>query len=238
MKFYKKHSLFNDFQHIIDLIFPQYCSVCTQRLSGTEKHICTSCLYTLPTVKNTSFTDNLFVRTFWGLLPIERGTALFFYQKNSDYRNILFDLKYHKCPEIGVFMGRIMANRLLPLGFFDGIDIIVPVPLARQRQKERGYNQSEEIAKGISEISHLPIESKAIVRIVHNTTQTRLQRIERQTNVEGIFKLNTPERLQGKHILLLDDVMTTGATLLACGKAIASLPGTSISILTLAWTKT
>lgn len=220
----------------LDLVFPRHCSVCGKPLSATETFVCAACLYALPRVDHLSFTDNAMVQAFWGLLPVDRGTALFYYQKGSDYRNILFDLKYRHQPETGVFMGRVMAARLAPRGFFEGIDVILPVPLARTKQRERGYNQSEQIARGITAVTGLPVETQAVIRSVHTSTQTRLHRLERQANVQGSFCLKMPERLQGKHVLLLDDVMTTGATLLACGEVIAALPGTKISLLTLAWT--
>lgn len=225
------------FRSIADLLFPRYCSVCGKRLTGTEVYLCAPCLYTLPLVKHVSFTDNPLIRTFWGLLPAERGTAFFFYSKTSAYRHILWELKYRRCPRIGVFMGRLAARQLAPAGFFDGIDVLVPVPLARSRQRKRGYNQSEQIARGIAAVTRLPVDTRSISRAVRNTSQTRLRRLERQTNVRGIFRLNTPEQLRGKHILLIDDVMTTGATLLSCGETLAALPGVKISILALAWTR-
>lgn len=237
MRFYKCHTFATWWKSVADLLFPRYCSVCNRRLSVTESHICAPCLYTLPLVKHVSFTDNPLTRTFWGLLPIEHGTAFFFYNKESAYRKILWDLKYRGRPQIGEFMGRMMAQRLAPTGFFNGIDFLIPVPLAPERQRARGYNQSERIAQGIATVTQLPIDTRSIVRTVHNTTQTRLHRLERQKNVQGIFHLKTTEHLCHKHVLLIDDVMTTGATLLSCGEALATIPDIKISILTLAWAK-
>lgn len=223
-------------QGLVDVIYPRHCSVCGTALASTEAYICTSCLYALPRVDALSFTENPFVRTFWGLFPVDKGTAFFYYRKGSDYRRLLFDLKYNRQPHLGVALGRIMARRLQEQQFFTGIDGLIPVPLSAARRRRRGYNQSEQIARGVSAVTGLPVWSRTLIRTVDNPTQTRLHRSERQANVDDIFRLTNSDGLSGKHLLLIDDVMTTGATISACGETLARIPGVRISVLTLAWT--
>ena len=146
---------------LLDLISPRLCVVCGHRLTVTEEIICARCNLHLP---RTGFQKNPYenemAKLFWGQIPIERATALFYYEAHAETANILYQLKYKNYPEVGVEMGRIMATELERSGFFDGIDGIVPIPLARKRQRQRGYNQSLEIARGIQEITHCRIKLK------------------------------------------------------------------------------
>ncbi len=222
---------------LIDLLIPRRCPVCHHRLALTEEYLCASCLFGLPTVHHTSFTHNPMARRFWGVLPIEHATAFFRYQRGSNYSRILLDLKYRHHPEVGVLLGRMLATRLIPQGFFEGIDVLVPIPLSARRERKRGYNQSLKIAEGVAVATGLPIAADALRRTVDNASQTQVGRAERATNVQGIFSLHRPETLTGRHVLLIDDVMTTGATLLACGETFSHLPDVKISILTLALTE-
>lgn len=143
-------------------------------------------------------------------------------------------MKYRDKKEIGRIMGRNMAGELLESDFFRGIDLLLPLPLHRKRMKARGYNQSEWIAKGIADVTHLPIETEAVERIKHVETQTNKMPYERWENVQNIYKLQYPERLSGKHVLVIDDVLTTGATAEACIKSFEHLKNIKISVLTLA----
>lgn len=176
-------------------------------------------------------------KTFWGQIPIERAAALFYYEPHAETANILYELKYKNHPEIGEVMGRLMAREFQPEGFFDGIDGIVPVPLARKRQRQRGYNQSHELAKGISEITGLPLFDKVVRRTVFEGSQTSLGRWERNENVEQVFELRDAPTIQGKHLLIVDDVVTTGATVIACAKELCKAEGVRISILSLGLAK-
>ena len=224
---------------LLDLIAPRPCVVCSRRLNITENSICTVCNLHLPRLgkNNLPFDDNDMARMFWGLIPIERAAALFYYAANSDSSNILLALKYFGKHEVGIDMGRIMADEMMSAGFFDGIDLIVPLPLERKRERARGYNQSEMLAKGISMTTGIPYTDKAVERTTFSKSQTRLNRWERMENVNKSFHLINSKLLSGKHILLVDDVITTGATMLACAEAIAQVEGIKISILTLAYAK-
>ena len=177
------------------------------------------------------------VQLFWHLTPIRRAVAFIYYQPHSEMARMVYQLKYRNSPEVGEDLGRLMATDMQLAHYFDDIDLLVPVPLAQKRQRQRGYNQSEMLACGIADVTHLPIASKALKRQVFRESQTHLSRHERQENVNGIFVVADAETLKGRHVLLIDDVCTTGATLTACAQALASIEGIRISVLTLGFTK-
>lgn len=219
----------------IELLFPRYCRVCGHRLTQSEEELCLTCLRHLPRALCHGEKENEIEKLFWGLIPIERGTSFFVYRKGSDYSRLIYHLKYYHHPQTGHFLARHAATELQPLGFFDGIDVIVPVPLSKKRKRQRGYNQSELIAQGLSVVTGIPVESRCLIRRKANESQTHKGREERWENVKEIFALQHPDLLQGKHLLLVDDVLTTGATLCACGHEILrSANGVRISIFTLA----
>ena len=221
-------------ESLITLFFPSECLVCKTSFSHSEKCICTSCHIDLPRTHYHLQPNNPTEQLFWGRIPLERASAYFFYRKGSNYRHLLYQLKYGGKKNVGFDMGRHMAAELLASEFFKGIDVMLPVPLHKKRQKERGYNQSEWIARGIASLTGIPIECKAIVRSVYTETQTHQQLYERWENVEGIFEVHEPEKLIGKHVLLIDDVLTTGSTIAACALPLTNIEGVRISILTLA----
>lgn len=226
------------FSRILNLIAPRACHVCGHRLNIQEDCICTACNLHLPRTNYAlSPTDNMMARRLWGHVPVERCAALFHYEPHSQTANILYDLKYHQHPEIGRAMGEMIAEEFSGLGFFLGIDAIIPVPLTKSRQRERGYNQSHEIAKGVNAITRLPIVDKAVIRETFNESQTRKNALERRENVEKAFRLIGPESIEDRHLLLIDDVLTTGATITACAKELLKAPNVTISVLTLAVAK-
>ena len=225
-------------RRLLDLISPRLCVVCGHRLTVTEEVICTKCNFHLP---RTDFHHNAYenemAKLFWYLIPIERATAFFYYEPHSSTANIIYQMKYKDHPEIGEVMGRMMGKELMPSGFFDGIDGIIPVPLTKKRQRQRGYNQSEEIARGISEVTGLPLFDKVVKRVSFKGSQTNLGRWERNENVEKVFELIDGASIQGKHLLIVDDVVTTGATCIACAKALCQAGNVRISILSLGFAK-
>ena len=221
-------------QSLVRLFFPHECIVCHAPLHDDEHCLCTACHAGLPRTNYHLRKENRVERLFWGKIPLERATSFFFYKKGSDYHRILYRLKYRGEKQVGFYMGRYMAAELLPAGFFRDMEVILPVPLHARREKERGYNQSEWIAKGIASLTGLPVAHRAMMRRVYTETQTHQTLLERWENVEGIFELCEPERLQGKHVLLVDDVLTTGSTLTACATPLTALKGVRLSILTLA----
>lgn len=222
------------FDSFLSLFFPRCCLVCGGPLAKGEKCLCTRCNIELPRTGYHRIKDNLAERLFWGKIPLEKATAYFFYRRGSDFRYILHQLKYGGQKEIGEVMGRYMAAELLSSGFFEGVDVIVPVPLHKKKQKLRGYNQSEWIARGVSAITSIPVEISGVVREKNTETQTRKSVFERWENVDGTFHLVTPELFEGKHVLIIDDVLTTGATTVACASALEKAGGVRFSILALA----
>lgn len=218
----------------LSLFFPRCCIVCGQPLAKGEECCCTMCNINLPRTNYHLRKDNPVEQNFWGKLPLERATSFFYYRKGSDFRKILHQLKYGGQKELGAIMGRYMAAELMPSGFFQSIDVIIPVPLHKKKQRIRGYNQSEWIAKGISAVTGIHIDTESIIRRKNTETQTRKSTFERWENVEGIFELCRPESFSGKHVLVVDDVLTTGATTVACVSQLMQIEGIRISILTLA----
>ena len=223
---------------VLDLISPRICVMCGRRLSATEEVICNKSNFHLPrTVFAKDTYNNDMAKLFWGRLPIERASALFYYEGHSETANIIYQLKYKGHPEIGYIMGRMVASELMGYDFFDGIDGIVPVPLTKARRRNRGYNQSEEIARGISEITDLPIYNDLVKRTVFQGSQTRKNRWERNDNVEHVFAANKPVPAHLKHLLVVDDVVTTGATIVACSSKLVQSDDIKISVLSLGLTK-
>jgi ComF family protein len=165
---------------------------------------------------------------------IEKAAAFSYYTKGSRIRKLVHNLKYNGVREIGHEMGRIYANSLRSSGFFDDIDLIVPVPLHPSKQRRRGFNQSEYISSGISEVAGLPVDLKSLKRISVSDTQTRRSRYERWMNVEGIFDVADAQALRGKHILLVDDVITTGSTIESCATELLKIEDVKVSVVALA----
>jgi len=229
----------NWWTRFLDFISPRQCVVCGERLAPTERSLCSVCVLHLPrTTYQFTPEDNPMAQLFWHLTPVERAAALLFYEPHSEMARLVYDMKYHDRPDIGEDMGRLMANEMQFARYFDGIDILLPVPLSRKRMRQRGYNQSEQLAIGISDITHLPVVTKALRRKHFVKSQTQLSRHERQENVDDMFELRDGSLLQDKHILLVDDICTTGATLMACIEVLKDIPGIHLSVLTLGFTKT
>ena len=222
---------------LISLLFPRYCKVCKKRLTHSEKHLCISCLLDLPRTHYEEKPNNLLMQHFMEWPEVERATAYFYYYKEGEFSSLIHHLKYYDHPEVGSYLGRLAATELKTSGFFEGIDLIIPVPLSRKRYRQRGYNQSDYIAQGISEATEIPVITNCMERIIDTDTQTRKGKEERWKNAQNIFSITNRDILKGKHILLIDDVCTTGATLHACASTLLTIPGVRISIFTLAKTK-
>ena len=171
---------------------------------------------------------------FWGRCYIEKAAAFSYYSKGSRIRNLIHNLKYRGIKEIGYELGRIYGLSLKSSGFTSGINLIVPVPLHPGKRRIRGFNQSEIISEGISGVTGIPVETNALTRVVPSSTQTRRSRYERWTNVEGIFRVSAADIVSNRHILLVDDVITTGSTIESCVCELLKLPGVTISVAALA----
>jgi ComF family protein len=178
--------------------------------------------------------NNPVAQLFWGRCKIEKAAAFSFYNKGSRIRNLIHNLKYKGIKEIGYELGRIYGTVLHNSGFTEGIDLIIPVPLHPSKKRQRGFNQSDIISSGLSESTGLTVDAKILERKIVTETQTRRSRYERWENVEGIFNVTDTNMITGKHILLVDDVITTGSTLESCVNELLKTEGVKVSVAALA----
>lgn len=222
----KTIDIFRDFIH---LFFPAICLTCGNRLVKNEHCICIPCIYDIPRVKFKNYTDNQVTRMFWGRLNIRYAMAYYYFSRGSKYRNLIHQLKYNRQKEIGIFLGKQIGNELLHSPIC-GIDIIIPVPLHKTKRMQRGYNQSEIIANGVGSVLKKPVMTNLLYRTVNTNTQTKKSRYERWENIKDVFELQNKSFLKGKHVLLVDDVITTGATLESCALTITKQEDVTVSI--------
>ena len=220
--------------NFLDLFYPRLCPVCGWQLLRNEKVICTKCLLHLPKANYHLSDDNPVAKAFWGRVQVENATAWYFFEKGSSYQKLIHKIKYMRQKGIGYELG-IMFGEDLSLTLYQFVDELSPVPLHSRKLKKRGFNQSEWIARGIAESMNKQLNTVSLQRIVASPTQTRKSRYERWENVADIFQLTHPEKIENKHILLIDDVMTTGSTLEACASTILKAKGTKVSIAVLAY---
>lgn len=223
---------------LIDFFQPRQCEICGRRLALGEEVICSACNMLLPrTYQCLNQYGNNMVRLFWGRLRVERGAAFLYYHPQSPVSHLFYKLKYHDRPDIGVQLGRLAASEFDALGFFEGIDMIVPLPLSKHRERKRGYNQCREIAQGIAQLTGIRIADNVVHRVKDTVTQTSKHAAERFDNMSQAFRCEHPELLNGKHILLVDDLVTTGASLMSCAEEMQKNSDVLISIMTLGQTE-
>lgn len=222
---------------VFDIVFPRYCPMCGRRMLHDEEAVCITCLLHLP--RTDYYTghneENIITKLLSGQLDIVRGTAYLYYLADSEVGRIVHAFKYYGQEDVAYMIGRVMATDLMEKDFFEGIDILIPIPLSQKRRRWRGYNQCEALCSGISEVTGIPIVRNAVKRKTFRKSQTKLGRIMRMQNVEQDFILRNAahKHLNGKHVLLVDDVITTGATIKACGRALEGIEDIKISILAL-----
>ncbi len=220
--------------YLTELLFPRLCVVCGNRLIEQEQLICLYCLHHIPRTNFHLESENPVAKLFYGRVQIEQATSFFYFSKGSKYQTLLHSLKYKGMKELGAEIGKHFAIDLRQSPHFASIDLVCPVPLHPSKEKKRGYNQSWWIASGIATQMQKKLSDADLKRITATETQTRKSRFARWQNVEGIFHLANPEKFAGKHVLLVDDVVTTGATLEACVQEIHSKTDAKVSIATLA----
>jgi len=220
---------------LFEFVFPRYCKVCGRRLDPSEEELCISCYLGMPRLEYDMDSINPAERMLLTERSMVRAASVLQYSKESDYRNILFHLKYWHHPGVGQWLARIGATELMDKGFFEGVDCIVPLPLTRRKEIKRGYNQCMHIAKGVRKVTGLPIQTGAVIRRVNSSKQAGLGKYQRWRNAEGLFEVADASVIQGKHILIIDDVITTGATLCSMIDTIeVAVPDIKVSVFTLA----
>lgn len=218
----------------ISLVFPRVCSSCGNTLLRHEHCICNFCLVHLPTTDFHLHPDNQISRLFWGRAPVHHATAMLYFHKGSRVQHLVHLLKYKGKEEVGVYLGKRYGRELQQSPLFADVDLIIPVPLHPKKLRKRGYNQSEVFARGLAQSMEANIDPHTLVRITATDTQTRKSRFRRWENVSEVFAVNQPDRLSGKHVLLVDDVVTTGATLEACVQELLQCRNVRVSIATIA----
>lgn len=205
-------------------------------MSG-EELICTKCLLELPRSYYHLEKENPFYNKFRGRIPVKYVMTLFKFVKGSRVQHLLHALKYKNQPELGTSLGRMYGHDLLNAGFKDQFELIIPVPLHQARKRTRGYNQSEEFGKGLSEVLNIPCSDRFMKRVTKTDSQTRKSRLNRWQNVSEVFQVTVEKEIEAKRILLVDDVVTTGATLEACGQALINAGCNELSIACIASTQ-
>jgi ComF family protein len=221
---------------MLHLFFPHTCAGCGTDVIDHDQLLCLHCLNDLPATNFFNQPNNPVEQVFYGRIPVANAAAGYFFTKDSLLQNLIVQLKYRGNKQIGFYLGQLLGNFLIKSHRFKQVDALVPLPLNPRREKNRGYNQATMLCNGISSVWRKPVIEKAVVRRVYTETQTHKGRISRWENMDGIFEVINPSALENKHILLVDDVVTTGATLEACGSEILKVPGTTLSVATLAYT--
>ncbi len=224
-------------EDLINLLFPELCNGCGKLLYRGEEQICTKCKYDLPYTDFHLYKDNLVAKQLWGRLELNAAMAMLYFKKNTKVQNLIHSLKYDGKTDVGLFLGKLMAQQLKKSAFYQDIDLVIPVPLHQKKLRTRGYNQSEYIANGLAEELGIVAASKNLLRKKATESQTKKTRYIRFENMQDVFEIKNPAVLKDKHILLVDDVVTTGATLEACGNVLLNSGIKKLSIAAIAFSE-
>ena len=217
------------------LFYPHICTGCGSDLVEEDNLLCLQCVNDLPHTNFAMHAGNPVEKIFWGRLPLTAAMSEFYFTKGTLIQTLIHEFKYKGNTDMGLYLGAMMGSSLLSNNRFTKIDLMVPLPLFADKEFKRGYNQATILCNGISEVTDIPVIKNNVVRKRYTETQTKKHRTERWENVESSFEVSNPKEIAGKHILLVDDVVTTGATLEACGAEILKAEGTMLSIATLAY---
>ena len=219
---------------IVSLFFPNICNSCDSVLYQNEDIICSRCLLTLPKTKFHYHQQNPVTEIFDGRLTIESAAAFLYYSKGGRVQHMIHNFKYKKNLELGRLLGRLFGNDLRKSSLFNNVEAVIPIPLHESKQKLRGFNQSEVFGRELAAVLKIDFLADVLIREKVTTTQTRKSRFERWKNVDDVFRVTQPEKIRGRHILLVDDVVTTGATVEAAGLTLLDVPDVTISLAFLA----
>ena len=228
-------AIINIFSDFLNLIYPNICICCDEKLVNSEKILCSHCLADIPKTNFNDIRQNILAEMFWGRIQIEGATSLLYFRAESRYRKVLHKLKYEGQQDIGTQLGILLGNELVKTEM-NTIDYLIPVPLHPKRLRRRGFNQSEIIANGVSKVLDKPVINNVVKRKSYNLSQTEKGRYDRWLNVEGIFDVLAPNFLDNKRILIIDDIITTGSTIEACVDAINKASDCKIYICSVAFT--
>ena len=218
------------------LFYPETCAICSRIQDRAAGPICFFCMYDLPLTEFSSWPQNRLERSFRGRLPIEAGTALLYFYKKGPVQKLMHRLKYRNRPEIGTFLGKWLASEILAGSRFASVDCILPVPLHPKKLRKRGYNQVIPMGLALSEVLGIPMYSGLLVKNKETRTRTTKGREERNSSITGEYSLQVADVLQGKHVLLIDDIITAGSTLEACWQPMREVQGLRLSVASLAFT--
>ncbi len=216
----------------VDLFYPRFCPACSTSLKVGERYLCLNCYYTLPETDFLTVRNNPMEKTFWGRLPLQKAAAYLNFTKKGKAQRLVHAVKYEGHWDLGRYIGYQFGTRMVESRFSKGLDSLIPVPLHPQKAKQRGYNQAEAFGLGVSEATGIPMFTDVIKRSTASSTQTRKGRYDRWLNVNNIFDMNQETSLESQHVLLFDDVMTTGATLEAMGHTMQTFSNVKISVAT------
>lgn len=222
--------------HFTQLFFPHVCEGCGTDVLNHDAVLCAACHAQLPETDFIASAGNLVEKKFYGQLQVQASGAAFYFTKDSLLQQLIKQLKYHGNKEVGFYLGRQLGKYLSETNRFNEVDVIVPLPLNPRKEKKRGYNQAAVIANGINSIWPKPVYTNAVERSIFTETQTHKDRISRWQSMRDVFAVTDSNALASKNILLIDDIITTGATLEACGEKILQVPGTKLFIATVAFT--
>jgi competence protein ComFC len=216
---------------MLDIIYPNNCTICSTDLNSNESYLCLNCKYDLPYIEQSQYNIESLQKLFWGRVNVNHIFALLNYQKGNQTQKILHELKYNKKTKLAQHFGEMIGDLIEPT---ENYSYLIPVPLHPKKQQLRGFNQSTVIAKGMLKTTQIPILEKVIKRTQFNKSQTNFSKYDRWDNVKSIFSIVKPKIIENKHVILIDDVLTTGATIEACVKELLKIKGCKVSVAVLA----
>lgn len=220
----------------IHLIYPHNCEGCGTDILNENSFLCTKCLYQLPQTGFIAHANNPVEKKLYGRIKVEQAGAGFYFTKDGLLQHLVSHLKYKNNKEMGLYLGRLLGNQLLATHRFDEVEALIPLPLNEKKLSKRGYNQAEIICEGIASVWNMPIITDAVTRLIDTATQTNKSLIDRWDNIEGAFAISDANKIEGKHVAIIDDILTTGASIESCGHELLKVKGVKLSVITVGYT--
>ncbi len=229
---FKFSKIINDINYVL---LPPVCFGCNAQLIRGEHPLCTVCRYDLPITEFNFAQENAVDRIFFGKVPIAKAVSFVYFSKNGIVMELLHHLKYRNQPQIGDFLGKWFGEILIAQGNLPKFDMVIPVPLHPKKLRKRGYNQVHSFGKQLARYVKAPFMTQILVKKTNTRTQTKKNRMDRLLKSDGVFEITAPELIEGKHILLVDDVITTGATIVSCARTLLTAKNVTIYVATIAF---